>query len=309
MRAPSDIRYVRRKDLDSGKWDACVQSSPNGMIYAYSFYLDKMARHWDALIMNDYECIMPMVWNRKWGIRYLYQPPFTQQLGICAREPLTRERVDQFLELVSGQFRFAEINLNFENQSSRQLVQRENFVLDLNKPYEELFGQYKQDLHKNLRHAAQFNLDYSDRVDLKYTLRKFKETYEDRTPQIRPNHYSRFEKLCAELMVKDMILLRSIHANDDEILATALVLKDKNRLYLIQSTVTPMGRKRGANHLLLDRIIREFSEQPLILDFEGSDIPGIAHFYKNFGSENQPYAFFRFNQLPWPLKLLKEKPF
>jgi hypothetical protein len=43
----------------------------------------------------------------------------------------------------------------------------------------------------------------------------------------------------------------------------------------------------------------------MILDFEGSDHPGIAHFYENFGSINQPYFFYRHNRLPWPLRLLK----
>jgi hypothetical protein len=43
----------------------------------------------------------------------------------------------------------------------------------------------------------------------------------------------------------------------------------------------------------------------MILDFEGSDHPGIAHFYANFGGIDQPYFFYRRNRLPWPIRWLK----
>ena len=48
----------------------------NGLIYAYSFYLDTMAKHWDAFILNDYEAVMPLTWNKKYGITYYYTSPF-----------------------------------------------------------------------------------------------------------------------------------------------------------------------------------------------------------------------------------------
>jgi hypothetical protein len=53
-----------------------------------------------------------------------------------------------------------------------------------------------------------------------------------------------------------------------------------------------------ANHFLLDAIINEFAGKNIVLDFVGSDIPGIAHFYKNFGFHNQPYFFYKFKNLP-----------
>jgi hypothetical protein len=41
--------------------------------------------------------------------------------------------------------------------------------------------------------------------------------------------------------------------------------------------------------LLIDELIRQNAEKKIILDFEGSQIEGIARFYKGFGAENQPY--------------------
>jgi hypothetical protein len=52
-------------------------------------------------------------------------------------------------------------------------------------------------------------------------------------------------------------------------------------------------------------LIKEFAGQPIILDFEGSDIPGIAQFNKSFGAEKEFYFKIKINRLPWWLKLLK----
>ena len=102
-----------------------------------------------------------------------------------------------------------------------------------------------------------------------------------------------------------MLVLRKVIDEKGVLQAVALILREKDRLYLLQSTTLPAGRLKEANYFLLDNIIREFSRQDIIFDFEGSDIPGIAHFYKNFGATNQPYYFFKYNRLPWPLRFLK----
>ncbi|WP_315816464.1 hypothetical protein [Paraflavitalea speifideaquila] len=56
------------------KWDRCIADAPNGLIYGYSFYLDKMADNWDGLVLNNYEAVMPLPWKKKWGIYYLAHP-------------------------------------------------------------------------------------------------------------------------------------------------------------------------------------------------------------------------------------------
>jgi rRNA processing protein Gar1 len=57
---------------------------------------------------------------------------------------------------------------------------------------------------------------------------------------------------------------------------------------------------------LYDKLIEEFSQSSLVLDFEGSDIPGIADFYKSMGPVNQPYFFVKYNELPKLIKKFKK---
>ena len=66
------------------------------------------------------------------------------------------------------------------------------------------------------------------------------------------------------------------------------------------------GRQKAAGHFLLDNLFREWAGHPLLLDFEGSELPGVSFFYSNFGGHDQPYYFYRYNDLPWPLRLFKK---
>ena len=92
----SSFVYVENKNIDKVKWDRCIETAGNGLIYANSFYLDAMAKHWDAIVLNDYEAVMPLTWNKKYGIYYLYQPFLCASLGVFGNN-LTGEILYSFL--------------------------------------------------------------------------------------------------------------------------------------------------------------------------------------------------------------------
>ncbi|HWB92086.1 MAG TPA: hypothetical protein VG605_09545, partial [Puia sp.] len=288
-----------------------------------------------ALVLGDYEAVMPLTWRQKYGIRYLYQPPFTQQTGIFAPFPLSTGLIDAFLQNARQHFRFAEIFLNYGNAQSA-LAPHANYILRLDAPYTQIAAQYRKDLQRNLKLAARSPLHYSTDLDLATALEGYRREYAARTPHLRPADYDNFERLCLHLQTRGQIILRAVKGPTSEpdegrvipsttgpgearaigpreahttvpgkFLATALLLRDEHRLYLIESTTPPAGRKTEANHFLLDQLIREFAGNDLTLDFEGSDLPGIAHFYKNFGAIDQPYYFYRHNRLPWFVNLFK----
>ncbi len=114
-----------------------------------------------------------------------------------------------------------------------------------------------------------------------------------------------FQVLCKQLSEEHMVLVRSVSDKNDELLSIALFLKHNNRLYNLMNSTTGNGRKMESNTFLFDSLIQEFSGTDLILDFEGSDIPGVKSFYEKFGAINQPYTRINFNTLPLPLRLFK----
>lgn len=305
MNSSYHIRYLKRQEIDITGWDRCITEAPNGLIYGFHYYLDHMTGgQWDALVLDDYEAVMPLTWRRKFGISYLFQPAFTQQTGIFTSRQPDQTLIGAFLAASAQNFRFAEIFLNYNN-AHPTLQPHTNFILPLDAPYDTLAARYKKDLVRNLKLAARPTLTYTSDIDLDTALTIYHNEYAARTPHVKTQDYQRFKTLCRYLQDRDQLVLRAVTDERKEVLAAALLLRDHTRLYLIQSTTLPAGRKTEANHFLLDQLIREWADSRLTLDFEGSDLPGIAHFYANFGGSDQPYYFYRHNKLPWPWKMLK----
>jgi hypothetical protein len=57
---------------------------------------------------------------------------------------------------------------------------------------------------------------------------------------------------------------------------------------------------------MIDAFIQDYADKNLILDFEGSNIPSLAFFYKSFGSELEKYPGIRKNKLKGIARLLKQ---
>ena len=139
-----NISYLPHAKIDKKKWDNRIEKAGNGLIYGYSFYLDAMSKHWDALVTEDYSYIMPLTWNRKYSFYYLYQPFFCAQLGIFG-DGISPEIVNAFLESIPAKFKYWDFYLNKENLFSLPkfpMYERNNYVLPLGEDYEILTKNY-----------------------------------------------------------------------------------------------------------------------------------------------------------------------
>lgn len=298
------IQYLKRNEIDPVKWDQCIAGADNGLIYAYSWYLDNMADNWDALVLNDYEAVMPLTWRRKYTIKYLYQPAFCQQSGVYGKKAAYQNQVPGFLSAAQKAFRFIEINLNFDNVHSAAII-KNNYILPLNRSYKDIAAGFKNNLRYSLLRAQRKKLSYSALPDYTRVIELYKTLYGKRFPHVTDSDYSRFQNLCRYLYERGNLVIRATGWGNNP-LALSLLLDMDGRLYLIMSVTLPEGRRLHANHFHIHELIKEFSNRALVLDFEGSDIPGIAHFYKSFGCINQPYYSLRYNNLPFPLNLFKK---
>jgi hypothetical protein len=293
------ILYLSHTNIDKEKWDNCIDTAANSLIYAYSFYLDAMSKNWDALIVNDYEMVMPLTWNRKFGISYLRQPFFTQQLGIFGNHLFTEKITQQFIKEALELFPFAEINLNYADEYKNATAKKCNLILPLDNSFAGIERNFKNDLIKNIKRADKNSISYNSSGEIKTAIESYKTTYSKRF-HIPEKVYEDFFQLCLLLKKKGQLFVRKVNSKNEQLLAIAIFLKDKKRIYNIMSTTLPEGRKLKANHFLLHELIKEFSGQKLILDFEGSEIPSINFFYRKFGAIEQSYPFVRINKLkPW----------
>ncbi|HZF99790.1 MAG TPA: hypothetical protein VEY71_02260, partial [Chitinophagales bacterium] len=143
------VRRLAQNDISHEKWNRCVDASTHPLPYAYGWFLNAASPGWNALVENDYESVLPLTHRKKFGIRYLHQPYFTQQLGIFSKHDLTRETARSFANALVEEARLIEINFNYGNGlvGTLQLPrtkweQRLTHHLDLNQPYDALVKGY-----------------------------------------------------------------------------------------------------------------------------------------------------------------------
>jgi hypothetical protein len=302
----SSIRYLTRREIDTTKWDHCIDTAGNGLIYAYSFYLDHMARNWDALVLDDYEAVMPLTWNRKFGIRYLYQPFLTAQLGVFGKK-ITEEQVGLFAQNIPSSFRLIEISLNSGNILAIPTgfpIHRSNYVLDLNWPYGELNKNYNENIQRNIKKSIQAGGGVQKDFDVEKVIGLAVQQMKAQSGESTDN-VNRFRRLYQYLHQKQMATTYGIVSGKGEMLASCVFFFSHNRAYYILVGNHPNSRNTGASHALIDAFIKDNAAKNLLLDFEGSDIPTLAAFYRGFGATHQIYPAVRINRLPFYLRWMK----
>jgi hypothetical protein len=124
------INYIKHTDIDKNKWNRCISAANNSIIYAYAWYLDIVSPNWDALVLNDYEAVMPLTHRKKYFLSYLFQPFFTQQLGVFSKKESQALLVQEFLNAIPTKFKLIDINLN-EDNSSEGLKLKKNYLIKL----------------------------------------------------------------------------------------------------------------------------------------------------------------------------------
>lgn len=309
MNTHRTIQFLKNHEIDRQQWDECIHLSVNGLIYARSFYLDNIAEGWSALIGENYDWVLPLTIKRKYGISYLYQPAFTQQLGIFSKANVIVP-YNTIIQYLQKHYSFWEISWNYGTPAifttlPIHVKAANNFILELSASYESTAANYHNDLIRNLKRSIRFQHIYRVTNDYNKSIELYREYYGKRMPHVKENDYKGFCQICSYATKKDMIICREAVNEQGALMASALLLFDGKRLYNLMNTTTVAGRRTEANHFLLNAIIEEFSGKQILLDFEGSDLPGVKSFYENFGAVNQPYFMVKYNHLPWPLNRLK----
>ncbi|MHC1708514.1 MAG: hypothetical protein AB9842_13475 [Bacteroidales bacterium] len=303
------IRYLRHKEIDASKWDHCISHSVNGIVYAYSWYLDTVCDQWDALVEGDYDRVFPLTYRKKLGIRYLYQPCFSQQLGIFSNSHLTPSITDNFLDHVPPQFKLIEIQLNSYNEPAHagfSIRMRPNLELDLILPYEELSKSYSQNLKRNLKAAGEeeWNINKENHITDIITL--FRENRGKNIETLTEDDYRRLQILCTECLRRQSLIVLTATDKKRNLHAGVMFIKSQHRIILLFSANDAYAREKGAMPLLIDRLIQEHSNSSYILDFEGSENPNLARFYASFGAKQFNYPFIHRDILPWYIKLVRK---
>ncbi len=287
-----NITYLKHKDIDLKLWDACIGRSVNQLIYAESWYLNLVCPEgWDALILEDYQAVMPLPLKSKLGLSYIQQPIWTQQLGVFSIADITEELVLKFIKSVPKKFKFISSNLNYNNVcDSLPLISKTNLILGLNSSYDQIKSSYSSNTKRNINKAAKNDVQLnfkSDNVNLFIDF--IKSTLENPLPE---NDITILNHIIKESLDSDNGFLVTATQNN-KVTAACFILKSDNRLIYRVARSNKEGKESKAMFLIVDELIKKYSNSNYSLDFEGSEIKGIARFYQSFGAEEEPYFYLK----------------
>lgn len=295
------IAHLTHDKIDKQKWDECIRHSFNGLIYAYSWYLDIVCPGWEALVENNYERVFPLTSKRKSGINYLFQPFFTQQLGLFSKNILSEENTEEFLSRIPEKFKLIEINLNVFNKidgSKHEIYPNRNYELDLIPSYDFLYKYYSDNTKRNLKTSEKSQLIINKNAELQKVIDLFRTHRGKDIETLKDNDYTTFKILTNTLLSKKTAHIWGVKSPQEELCAGAIFIESNKRVVFIFSATSHAARSNGAMTFLLDRFIRENAQRNLILDLEGSNDPDLARFYKGFGSTECIYFHYKKNMLP-----------
>ncbi len=304
------IQYLKHTDINKLKWDTCISSSSQSLLYAESWFLDIVSPGWEALVEDDYKSVFPLTNRKKFGINYLFQPFFTQQLGLFSSETnISENEVKEFLSAIPEKFKLIEIQLNSFNNltsfNSFSINRKLTCHLSLSGTYEKIRENYNENLRRNIKKSLNSGIEITKNVLPEDIISLFRLNKGLHISKLKDENYKTFLKLLSVAKSRNLLDCRGILNSNGNLIAGCLFLKSRYSYIFLFSASNNEAKETGAMSLLIDSFIREHSKEDILLDFEGSMDVNLARFYKSFGSKEVVYLQILKNNLPVIIRWLK----
>ncbi|GEM50885.1 hypothetical protein [Empedobacter brevis] len=284
------IKRISRKKLDVDKYTECLSKSVNYRIYAEVWYLDTLVENnWDCYVLNDYEAIMPLPFVKKFGIKFITQPIYCQQLGVFHQKNLSKEIFKKFEKKLHRNlvraYSFNEENTEMFEPKGKLKV---NYILDLNQSYEKIFNNYSSNRRKELRRTSRMELIINEINNLK-NFQTLKNAYAYINIHKLEDKYS----LIFEYLInREQLKIYDIYTKEKVLLGSQAILFSKNRIICFSFARNKKEEKHNTSAYILDHIIKKNNNTSLIFDFEGSMIPSIGKFMEGYSPKKKFYSLY-----------------
>ena len=305
------LRLLRFRHLDLARWDAClVAAEPPALPYAQAWWLAATAGRWAAVVelgpAGEYRSLLPLPWHWRPRGRVVYQPPFTQQLGLVLTP------ASQYRDLAAYLVLAQELSTSFYQQLPLRALapllagwaaaQRPTYHLDLSLSHDQLQAAYAPDYRRRLRRNAEAAqpLAVTSGTNLDELISLFTSYKTTAATGLRQRHYAALQRLWVAARQRGAAELRQVrHPATGELLAGALFITHAGGVIYLFAAASVAGRAASAPLLLLDDALRRHASRPAqVFDFEGGSRPEIGRFFANFGARPVPYLTLSYSRRP-----------
>jgi hypothetical protein len=266
----SQWRLVSQANVDADRWDACVRHH-NREVFSEYWYWSAVCSCWQAWIKGDYEDVIALPAERKWGIIPLMRTPLYVKWieGDSA----------QLNKIITSFFGIRRLHLSFEmkgaNQKSIQLLKLNSDWIP------------SKELAKNIRKAESENPAFIESVSWLEFSCFMKENHPYDWPDVQQQtmqrlHESAFARGAGTIAGVKM---------GGHWAAMQFYIRDRSKAYLIQNAVSGVWRSREPMPFLLNALFKQWQQNdvPVTVNFMGSNNPGVARFNEKFGALSMNY--------------------
>lgn len=271
-----NFKIISCSQIDKDKWNQRILLQGSDIYNEYEYLQIVCNRNWQGIVWGDYEKVLPFYQKKKWGLfPYICMPPFCQKFDTST---LTQAELSEVIKYFKRNNIIVDYRVS-DNKDLKHFIEKTNFKLDKRgRNYEEIYSHFSSLLKKNLTKSNEINI--SNRIDNE----KFNQFIQKHS-QFNELILARYSTVFWELYRNQ---LTQYYAEiDNEIIAFLFIAIFDEKAYLLFPFTNEKGKKHQAMSQLIAHIIQD--KKINSIDFEGSSIPAIAHFYQQFGGENVPY--------------------
>lgn len=289
--------------IDRERWDSAIAKAMNSLPYAYTWYLDAVCPEWEALVADDYHYLMPLPVKRKWGVKYLINPRWVQQLGVFSDKRLDGDVLRRFVGSIP--YLCYDFNVNYLNVVGDGIsdASKTNYVIDTEGGMQVVRRRYDANTRRSIERARESGLEIDDELDVEYFVRLWQQENRDKADEL----HRKLPQLAFSAEEKGVGVFLGLW-REDILVAAVFTIRCVDRLVFLAPVSTAAGKECCAMFLAVDYLIKEWCcRYGLLFDCEGSMLPGVARFYRGFGPMNQPYGRICRGRPDWLVSLVHRR--
>ena len=265
-----NIHYLKAEEIDKNKWNSCVHFANNGNPFGYMWFLNNVAKNWDCLIEDDYESVLPLIWQPKiLKTKELYIPHWVRSSGIYSVNVLSKTRVDAFLNAIPPEYQNIEMALNegvnLHDGLDFEQTEQQNYHILLNKDYPSIANDYSEATKDIITEAESSSMISIANLKPEVLADFYKKHTKDN--KWVEEKFHALQRIMYNAMHRGLGLSTGVEDKKGELLAADYFIFSHGKLMSLIGTISEEGRKTGAHHMLIDRIIQTNATRPIILDF------------------------------------------
>ena len=284
-------------------WNTFVDNSPQGSIFAKSWYLDALQVEYDVMIVEDKGEIKAGIVLAKNEIHTYANPMLDKYLGILfIQDSGNRQKVlskeYKYMELLAKEIKKIKsfdyyFHPNFKNWiplSWAGFTQQTRYTyrIDNKNKLDKIFSSFHGNLKNDIKNAQKNNITIKQNISFEILWDLVSKTFL-RQGSKAPFKKDKLRYFIDTLKDREQFVTFGAFNEADECIGVVGIAFEEKSSYLLLNGIDIEKQIRGANALMIWNAIEYFHNKCNYFDFEGSMLPGVEPFYRRFGGELTPY--------------------